>query len=1029
MNRNYLLTILTVFILIGAFVGFYLTGRVTEGGVSVWIESTDMETNNTYQNLSCYISGSGDTFFSNWQKNGEDYYSSFSRGYSKDFFDLYHQELGITGVYFGDVVSTSISAREDSVYVGGYTTDKNNVVHRFVVKYDLDGNIVWWSVGDSSESTYISEIDVDENGNLYYIATDYSSKAYFGRYDSNGNFQWEFLSPLQYPILITAANDGVYFVASPDKNVLLKYDLSGNQLWNQTTLGTSIFDLGVYGGDIITTGYYYDFVSHYLYTEKMDSSGGQIWNLTYYSEIEGYSPPVISRAEIEIDENGRSHIVFLREEFQVSQPLGYGEYLADETRSFFQVLVLNQNGEIEHVGYSPAIPDFPNNFDIDLINNFYYFDYAYNGTSDSTDFFVNKYNYESGVFERSFFDNIGGYQTFNNFDIYREKLYFVGEFNYSNIDYEEMFRQYSLYSVKENPSFEEKMPNDILYDKTQIGDDWSCYGFILSGQTFSNIVSSEVMKITNRIYNLNITSPLNFYNGTWHPLKVRVDCLYEDCGSVEVFLNKGEKIFYKPDYAVYTYPECKNIGTCDCVSEDVCIARGDALPLFNAISQIPEDGKSNCSANVLGTEWSPYACDDSIQEDFMELFLAMALVEGFEGGCYPEGALSGPMCLHVLSTDEYIDIQFLNWTPSNAGGGFAYSRVSSVSTSPVGEIWTNESSKKIVDVGSGFGEIVFWLFSFEESAIDVFLNSRIIGVENSGFNIGPILLNSTLFVEENQVVEVPAEEPARSSSGGYVPVRVEGDFVINKNILETSLFHSQEGYLDLEIFNNRTLSFNLPVNIYNLSEFVDSESYIFILERGNNLIRTRISIPENISKGKYEGVLNLGSPLNKEIPIKIDVLERTTQEEVDEPIVLDIKKEEIIFETSSTGEGRSVVPVVVKMDYITPEKYLNEIVEIDYSVLDNYETVKYYSEKDFLVSEDFNGDVELNVPSDLDSGNYTIETETKTPDNFLITGKYALVIEEEGEAELPFWPTFFVFALILVIGIIMWLLLGRDKED
>lgn len=107
----------------------------------------------------------------------------------------------------------------------------------------------------------------------------------------------------------------------------------------------------------------------------------------------------------------------------------------------------------------------------------------------------------------------------------------------------------------------------------------------------------------------------------------------------------------------------------DCLTDNVCITRGDKGPLFNSVSQTMEDVLGDCSANPADTEWSYGTCDQELV--FGNLFDV--------NGCEPPTMLGQDMCVHLITDDLYYDIKFDSWHAGNyeggvTGGGFSYTR-------------------------------------------------------------------------------------------------------------------------------------------------------------------------------------------------------------------------------------------------------------------------------------------------------------------------------------------------------------------
>ena len=126
----------------------------------------------------------------------------------------------------------------------------------------------------------------------------------------------------------------------------------------------------------------------------------------------------------------------------------------------------------------------------------------------------------------------------------------------------------------------------------------------------------------------------------------------------------GTHSFAKTDHANVSYPECIDAGTCDCITSNVCITRGDQQGLFNAVSQSEYD-----YPGPAGTEWRRGDCN-APQTVNMTWYDA-ASPRSFDSDL--TRMLATPVCMYLPEDDKYYDVQFKSWQ-SGGGGGFSYSR-------------------------------------------------------------------------------------------------------------------------------------------------------------------------------------------------------------------------------------------------------------------------------------------------------------------------------------------------------------------
>lgn len=129
--------------------------------------------------------------------------------------------------------------------------------------------------------------------------------------------------------------------------------------------------------------------------------------------------------------------------------------------------------------------------------------------------------------------------------------------------------------------------------------------------------------------------------------------------------------------------------TCDAVSPDVCIARGDTLALYNSVAE--DNGAGAELVCLIGvspanpptlTEWAPLPCAEASPSDF-----GVFLGAGYAQCGAVEDIVGLPSCLHLMDgSDAYWDIVFTDWCVEDeelddvpdAGGCFSYLRFKGV---------------------------------------------------------------------------------------------------------------------------------------------------------------------------------------------------------------------------------------------------------------------------------------------------------------------------------------------------------------
>lgn len=115
--------------------------------------------------------------------------------------------------------------------------------------------------------------------------------------------------------------------------------------------------------------------------------------------------------------------------------------------------------------------------------------------------------------------------------------------------------------------------------------------------------------------------------------------------------------FSKTDGADWTLPENQ-----DRLTDAVWITRADTQGIFNIVTE----SSYTKSFSPEDTRWAAGTTADlgSLVFDCWECLITRPSVI----------TLVGPLVVHLVSEDIYIDIQFTGWTGGGAGGGFAYIR-------------------------------------------------------------------------------------------------------------------------------------------------------------------------------------------------------------------------------------------------------------------------------------------------------------------------------------------------------------------
>ena len=196
-----------------------------------------------------------------------------------------------------------------SIYVTGYVTNSSSGQDWVTVKYNADGNQLWVSQynGGASGTDNANAIALDHENNVFVCGSVNESAsgadAALIKYDNSGNQLWvkkitgagNFTDEFRKIKVDDAGNvyvSGIiYSETSKDDYLIMKFDNSGNELWQRTYNGTgNNFDrvnaMSVRGdkicvtGESLGTGTLFDFV-----TIEYDSAGNQLWAASYNGSI------------------------------------------------------------------------------------------------------------------------------------------------------------------------------------------------------------------------------------------------------------------------------------------------------------------------------------------------------------------------------------------------------------------------------------------------------------------------------------------------------------------------------------------------------------------------------------------------------------------------------------------------------------------------------------------------------------------------------------------------------------------------
>ena len=155
----------------------------------------------------------------------------------------------------------------------------------YVVKTDINGNVLWAISLGSTAFEEIYSIDEDSSGNIYCIGGDLIIKL-----DANGSLLWQKkyteaggASPIFYSLSILPSGDiittGLMYYSSLNHGIIVKFDSNGNIIWNKSYTGLSHLSfskiVALPSNEFVVSGYY---DTHYKTIHKTDALGNIIWS-------------------------------------------------------------------------------------------------------------------------------------------------------------------------------------------------------------------------------------------------------------------------------------------------------------------------------------------------------------------------------------------------------------------------------------------------------------------------------------------------------------------------------------------------------------------------------------------------------------------------------------------------------------------------------------------------------------------------------------------------------------------------------
>lgn len=193
---------------------------------------------------------------------------------------------------------SDIALFEDNFIVVGTITNAQFNTQAFLGKYDYDGNLQFYETYGGFSFYEFKSITKTPDGNIIAVGSTTGNSdtrdAYIVKLDIQGNILWErFIDDENDAVTNTARpiilDDQSIIVATntdeTDKGIVSKIDMEGNLIWekvyedNDGYLITSV--VKDESNNIILAGWYRTFPNYNAFLIKIDDSGNQIWQNSY----------------------------------------------------------------------------------------------------------------------------------------------------------------------------------------------------------------------------------------------------------------------------------------------------------------------------------------------------------------------------------------------------------------------------------------------------------------------------------------------------------------------------------------------------------------------------------------------------------------------------------------------------------------------------------------------------------------------------------------------------------------------------
>ncbi len=118
-------------------------------------------------------------------------------------------------------------------------------------------------------------------------------------------------------------------------------------------------------------------------------------------------------------------------------------------------------------------------------------------------------------------------------------------------------------------------------------------------------------------------------------------------------------------FEVPSYPDASDPKNHDCITNEVCITRGENMGLYNSVYE----SQHNNDISPVGTLWAPYSTSQLTE---MPEYLYTNWRDAVSSN--PNQAVYVTYSLYIPAERRYFDVVMLRWPSNSSGGGFTYVR-------------------------------------------------------------------------------------------------------------------------------------------------------------------------------------------------------------------------------------------------------------------------------------------------------------------------------------------------------------------